>query len=313
MLFILLVFLNVYLSFQCKHPAALGDHILINYNLSTSTKSFSFSLPSYKANHVQLADKEHPFETLLLGSCPGDVVQSSFPISAFQPYLEDENMLAGPNSPSLPSWLKDKQEDEEDDRVELSCIVKEVTTDQDFSIFQALNTNNLTVVMQKVEDGVGINAVDEWGSTPLMVAVRSMNSILFSGLLNALPKCDVNKAMPAGHTALFFTVSSSSSSSLASSFLRALIRKGANPSPSLQSPEEAGTTPLHFAALNADYTLAKTLLVEGKADPLAEREGDGKTPFDLLDTSALSSSEAKRFVDLFVRAVESWEGNKNEL
>ena len=243
-------------------------------------------------------------------------------------------MLAGPNSPSLPSWLKDKQDDEEDDKVELSCIVKEVTTDQDFSIFQALNTNNLTVVMQKVEDGVGINAADEvcsfslflfslnflslcvqWGSTPLMVAVRSMNSILFSGLLNALPKCDVNKAMPAGHTALFFTVSSSSSSSssLASSFLRALIRKGANPSPSLQSPEEVGTTPLHFAALNADYALAKTLLVEGKADPLAEREGDGKTPFDLLDTSALSSSEGKRFVDLFVRAVESWEGNKNEL
>lgn len=70
-----------------------------------------------------------------------------------------------------------------------------VTTSEEYQIFSSLRSANFTNVVELIDDHVGVNAVDEWGQTPLMIAVQLKHLPVIAALLNTrLPKVDVNAA-----------------------------------------------------------------------------------------------------------------------
>ena len=56
--------------------------------------------------------------------------------------------------------------------VTMTLLIKihEITTDEDFAIFRALQENRTGEVYSMLEHHRGVNAVDQWGQTPLMLA-----------------------------------------------------------------------------------------------------------------------------------------------
>ncbi len=75
--------------------------------------------------------------------------------------------------------------------------VQYITKQEDYQIFDALKSN-FSRVLDLIDEQKGVNAMDEWGQTPLMIAVSNNNmSPIFAALMNARrPKVDVNIAKP---------------------------------------------------------------------------------------------------------------------
>lgn len=70
-----------------------------------------------------------------------------------------------------------------------------ITKEEDFQIFQYIKSGNISYALDLLDSHIGINAFDEWGQTPLMIAVQLQSYDLLSGILNArTPKADVNLA-----------------------------------------------------------------------------------------------------------------------
>ena len=133
-----------------------------------------------------------------------------------------------------------------------------------------------------------------------MLAVKQNDHVLFSGLLNAYPRCNTNYALPTtGHTALFMllpSIFSSSSSSMSLSMMKALLKKGADPNALLiYPPEDEGTTPLHFT-VSEHHIQASGVLLEFGANPLVTRVRDGLMPLDLLEGKKVLTSSGLFFV-----------------
>ena len=82
-----------------------------------------------------------------------------------------------------------------DTAVSIVITLRHITPQSDYQIFNSFKMNNISDVMTMIEDHRGVNAVDEWGSTILMHAVRKGNLNVVSSLLNTrMPKVDVNMA-----------------------------------------------------------------------------------------------------------------------
>jgi hypothetical protein len=89
------------------------------------------------------------------------------------------------------------------DPLKLSLHVERITKPRDFVIFEAIHEGNWSRVIDMVQAHTGVNAVDEWGQTPLMIAVIQKNLPLIAELLNARgPTVDVNLAKAAGFTVI---------------------------------------------------------------------------------------------------------------
>lgn len=54
--------------------------------------------------------------------------------------------------------------------MDLLITIHEITSDEDFAIFKALQENRTGEVYFMLEHHRGVNAVDQWGQTPLMLA-----------------------------------------------------------------------------------------------------------------------------------------------
>lgn len=94
-----------------------------------------------------------------------------------------------------------------DESVSFQITVNHITTQEDYQIFDALKMNNISKVIDMIDEHKGVNAVDEWGYTPLMLAVSRSNLPVIATLLNTRrPTVDVNLAKPSGFTALFYAV-----------------------------------------------------------------------------------------------------------
>jgi ankyrin repeat protein len=82
-----------------------------------------------------------------------------------------------------------------EDKVTITVTLRHITSQADYQIFNSFKMGNLSDVMHMIEDHKGVNAVDEWGTTILMHAVRKGNLPVVASLLNTrMPKVDVNLA-----------------------------------------------------------------------------------------------------------------------
>lgn len=81
--------------------------------------------------------------------------------------------------------------------VYIDVTVDQVTSAEEYEIFAALRYGNYSQVLDLIENHIGVNAVDEWGHTPLMIAVQINRMDVVAALLNTrLPRVDVNAAKP---------------------------------------------------------------------------------------------------------------------
>ncbi len=94
-----------------------------------------------------------------------------------------------------PLFVKELNSDSQ--ALSVDITVAYVTTSEEYQIFSALRSGNMTFVTDLIDNHVGINAVDEWGQTPLMIAVQMKYLPIIASLLNTrMPKVDVNAAKP---------------------------------------------------------------------------------------------------------------------
>jgi ankyrin repeat protein len=77
----------------------------------------------------------------------------------------------------------------------VTLVLNHITSQSDYQIFNAYKMGNVTEVFDLIEAHKGVNAVDEWGHTLLMLATQKGDLQTVALLLNTrMPKVDVNKA-----------------------------------------------------------------------------------------------------------------------
>ncbi len=94
-----------------------------------------------------------------------------------------------------PIFLSDARLADLDEEMSIILHVVHITTAEDYQIFDAIKSGNISLTLDLIEAHKGVNAVDEWGQTALMIAVSTNNIEIISSLLNTrMPKVDVNLA-----------------------------------------------------------------------------------------------------------------------
>ncbi len=79
----------------------------------------------------------------------------------------------------------------------IDLTIEHITTSEEYEIFAAMRIGNYSMVLDLIENHIGVNAVDEWGHSPLMIAVQINRMDVVAALLNTrLPRVDVNAAKP---------------------------------------------------------------------------------------------------------------------
>lgn len=259
---------DVFFPDFCMNIAEPTDHVLLKYEISYDNRA-PVSSPPFDVVHVHLSASGGPIHQGLHGMCPNATRLLTFTIQD-----------AGDLMPFFPAGSSFAPLNEE---VKVKVTVVHVTTAKDFQIFDALKKQNVSQFLDLVENHTGINAYDEGGSTPLMIAAQLGGIQLMATLLNArMPKVNVNLAKQSGYTALFYAVNQPQTT-----VMQALLRRGANPNVSLKHEDSAGNTPLHFACLMEKLPHIELLLQYG-ADVEA-RNQYGQTPIDLVPTDAVRS------------------------
>jgi len=259
---------DIFIPDHCMNIAEHDDHVLIKYQISYENAN-SVSSPPFDVVHMQLNTAGGPIHRGVEGMCPDNIRLLTFTTK------EADDMM-----PFFPAGSSLAPVNEE---VKVNVTVVKVTTPKDFQIFDALNKQDVNKFLDLVENHTGINAFDEGGSTPLMIAAQLGGIQLIATLLNArMPKVNVNLAKESGYTALFYSINHS-----VTTVLQALLRRGANPNVALKTEDSAGNTPLHFACLMEKMKHIELLLEYG-ADPEA-RNQYGQSPIDLVPADAVRS------------------------
>jgi hypothetical protein len=259
---------DIFIPDHCMNIAEPTDHVLVKYSISYDSID-SVNSPPFDVVHVHVNALGGPIHQGLQGMCPDAIRLLTFTI-------EDANDMM----PFFPAGSFYAPMNEE---VKVNITVVHVTSAKDFQIFDALNKQNVTLFLDLVENHTGINAFDEGGSTPLMIAAQLGGTQLIASLLNArMPRANVNLAKQSGYTALFYAVNHPQTT-----VLQALLRRGANPNVALKNEDSAGNTPLHFACLMEKMKHIELLLQYG-AD-VEVRNQYGQSPIDMVPTDAVRS------------------------
>lgn len=199
--------------------------------------------------------------------------------------------------------------EDENSAVAVDIHVVHITRSEDYEIFAAMRQKNASYVLELIDQHVGVNSYDEWGQTPLMIAVQMQRVDIAAALLNTrMPKVDVNAAKYNGYTALFYAVEKASPS-----IVLALLKRGADPNAKLQHEGSRGNTALHFACLLEKVKAAEALLEYG-ARPDAANQFN-QTPLQMLPRDAVPSTKLffkKMFETAFAKLRENAIGVGNE-
>lgn len=98
-----------------------------------------------------------------------------------------------PNEVDLEPIFHELQDIEQGMHIDVT--VTSITTTEEYAIFDAINNRNLSLVLDYIDQRVGLNSVDEWGQTPLMIAIQLNQLDMIAALLNSrMPRVDVNRA-----------------------------------------------------------------------------------------------------------------------
>lgn len=96
----------------------------------------------------------------------------------------------------LPILLNSNEKlSELDQGISIVLTLLHITEPEDYRIFGSLRASNVSAALDLVENHKGINAVDEWGQTTLMMSVQMKSLDMVASLLNTrMPKVNVNMA-----------------------------------------------------------------------------------------------------------------------
>lgn len=272
----------------CMNIAENTDHVLLQYEANVSGNENTIRSPPFELQHLILNTDSSPLHQGIKGMCPDSTRKLQFTI-------ETGNEL----SPLFPPSSRFSAVGAE---VSITVTVVRVTGAKDYQIFDAIKTNDIGRAMDLISEHIGINAFDEVGQTPLMIAAQNGSIQLIASLLNArMPKVNVNLAKASGYNALFYSINLPQTT-----ILEALLRRGANPNTALLAEDSKGNTPLHFACLFEKPKHAMLLLEYG-ADPLAVNV-HGQTPLELLPTDAVTTMKMK-LARAFKDSIDKKNGN----
>jgi ankyrin repeat protein len=133
-----------------------------------------------------------------------------------------------------------------------------------FSLSRTNDTSNVSKFLQN--DATLVNFTDEKGFSPLLLAAYNDKFVMVSFLLKN--GADVNYSTSQG--SILHSVAYKGNTEIA----KLLIDKGAN----VDTPDQNGTTPLHYATMFSHNELA-TVLVKKGANPL-KKDGTGQSALD---------------------------------
>ena len=193
--------------------------------------------------------------------------------------------------------------------ITINIKLQHITTPEDYEIFSALKNDNTTVVMDMIDDHIGINAIDEFGQTPLMIAIINKNILVISSLLNTRrPIVNVHTSKPSGYNAIFYAVQYAGPD-----VLQSLLYRGADPNAVIISDSGKGNTPLHFACLLEKIKHADLLIRYGAS--VRTLNAYGQEPYALIpnDTPKSTKLDFKKMFDFAYNALpEKHKDEKNK-
>lgn len=260
----------------CDKVAKRGDHVLLTFTSTFANGSAGPSHPQYTQPLHTVLDPQDglPLHEAIRGMCENGTRSLRW------------TSLSMVHSLALHPVVGIKKHLMDDDQgFALHLHVERITEPRDYQIFEALRKVNLSQVLDLIDEHVGINAMDEYGQTPLMLAVSKQYDAVVASLLNArMPKVEVDMPKTSGFTALFYAVENGSPS-----ILQALLRRGANPNNHILQDSSKGNTPLHYACLLSKIKHIELLLEYG-ADPMIKNQ-HGQAPLQLLPGDTVRSTK----------------------
>jgi len=177
--------------------------------------------------------------------------------------------------------------------ITINIKLHHITSAKDYDIFQPLKNDNITLVMDMIDDHIGINAIDEYGQTPLMIAIINKNMLIISSLLNTRrPIVNVHISKPSGYNAIFYAVQYAGPD-----VLQSLLYRGADPNTIILTDSGKGNTPLHFACLLEKIKHADLLIRYGAS--VRTLNAYGQEPYSLIpkDTPQSTKLDFKKMFD----------------
>mmetsp|Transcript_39972 Transcript_39972/g.125075 ORF Transcript_39972/g.125075 Transcript_39972/m.125075 type:complete len:320 (-) Transcript_39972:91-1050(-) len=267
---------------QCENIIEAGDHIMLTVKGEVGDQ-LVFESVSTEHTHAVVEEGEMPPEwhAALVGACEGDTVKVKVP--------DAEDAFGGNALFNLPTSFYEDYPGEWTTTVR----VHNVTKNEDYAIFEHIGNESLTDVDEMFKAGKGVNAVDEFGYTPLMHAVKldrsAFHLTLFGLLINSRKaRTNVNAQRASGHTALHYAAVERDITKLT-----ALLRRGADPNVAItMAGKFNGFTPLHFAAHEGKKKFVEVLLRFG-ANPTAVA-AKGATA---LDVARWNEKNVDRYLD----------------
>ena len=276
----------------CEKMVDIGDHILLEYeykidDIFIDTPRAKSPLPYlYFVLNETISDEIH---SSIFGQCENATISLNWVKNNIKSDHRKDN-IKNLNLHTFP--IPSPYVNEDSMRYELIISIKHITKPKDYKIFEHFENKDYQKILDMIEKHEGINAVNEWGQSALMVAVKTEFMMIIAGFLNARrPKVNVNHSTHSGFTAIYYSLQLKNTD-----VLKALLRKGGDPNAILLQKGSEGSTPLHFSCLfeQFDHTM---LLLEYGADPML-RNYAGHKARELVPRDTVSTLKSN-FVALF--------------
>lgn len=276
------------------------DHVLVSLTVKDNAlDEILFTSNPFKPLHFRLGE-DHLVDIVnlgILGMCEGGTRSITSPSNQGYGYGGEKS------SPYFPSLATNNVDDTHP--LQFIVTLHNVTMEEDYTIFKHMDDRNVSAVLDMIEKGVGVNAIDEFGSSTLMRATIERNELVVAALMNCRrPNVWINACKPTGYTALIYSVSQRTPA-----LLKAFLRRGADPNLRVLEGGSQGYTALHFAIKLEHYDHASILLSYG-ADPTITT-GDGVSALDLVHSVEMIKKQKDRWLNLINDAIYLW--NKKEM
>jgi len=269
--------------------AKLEDRVLFHYSFTfqndTAGPALRRNQQPYYIHMPEVQDTDGMY-THLLGMCENSTRRITF------------ETLEGTDLFPIVQWNSPLFQLNE--RVVVDLHMHKITIPEEYQIFDALKAANISLALDLIEAHQGINAMDEYGQTPLMIAVSRQYQPVVAALLNTRrPLVDINLVKASGFSALFYAVEKASPG-----ILQALLRRGADPNLAVTQDGSRGNTPLHYACMLEKVKHA-TLLLEYGANPYLQNE-HGQIPYKMIPGDAVVSTK-RQYRQIFDEAYKKIE------